>query len=407
MRYAPLRHLSTVLWKRRPIQLTFFVTRRCNARCPFCFYLRGDTHHDPETDELTLDEIRRLSRSLGSLLWLAFSGGEPYLRRDLADIARVFYKQNRPAMILLPTNGLLPELIRERTEEILSRCQRSTVIVKLSLDGLHGDHDALRATPGGFERVMRSYHLLAPLLQRYPNFELGINTVFLSGNQDKMDEIIDFVRHLPYIKTHTISLVRGNLAESRCKDVDPWKYRHAVEKLAANLKDQPTATYRFRGGRLKEAQDILQRRLIFRTLLSQNRQLPCYAGRINLVLTESGEVFPCEMRPTSLGNVRDCEYDIARLLRHDPATAARESIAQGRCHCTHECYFITNILFNPRLYPALAREYADLAHSAGVRVRLAPSPVEQSAVHPQPEQTLHALRRHPDVAPATQRVQLP
>ena len=30
------------------------------------------------------------------------------------------------------------------------------------------------------------------------------------------------------------------------------------------------------------------------------------------------------------------------------------------CYCTHECYFMTNILFNPRLYPALAREYIQL-----------------------------------------------
>jgi hypothetical protein len=33
------------------------------------------------------------------------------------------------------------------------------------------------------------------------------------------------------------------------------------------------------------------------------------------------------------------------------------SIADGRCHCTHECYFMTNILFNPRLYPSLMKEY--------------------------------------------------
>ena len=46
--------------------------------------------------------------SLGQLLWLAFSGGETFLRDDLVEIADVFYKNNRPAIILLPTNGLLP-----------------------------------------------------------------------------------------------------------------------------------------------------------------------------------------------------------------------------------------------------------------------------------------------------------
>ena len=36
------------------------------------------------------------------------------------------------------------------------------------------------------------------------------------------------------------------------------------------------------------------------------------------------------------------------------------SIQDKRCHCTHECYFITNILFDPRRYPALLKEYLQL-----------------------------------------------
>ncbi|MDH3407692.1 MAG: radical SAM protein, partial [Gammaproteobacteria bacterium] len=68
MRFTPYRHLPAVLWKRRPIQLTFFVTRRCNARCPFCFYLNGDGRDWHRGQELTLEEIRRISHSFGSLL---------------------------------------------------------------------------------------------------------------------------------------------------------------------------------------------------------------------------------------------------------------------------------------------------------------------------------------------------
>ena len=224
MRYSPFRHLPSVLWKRRPIQLTFFVTRKCNARCPFCFYLGGSAPAPLRPPELSLDEIRRVSASLGTLQWLAFSGGEPFLRRDLAEIARVFYRQNRPAILLLPTNGLLPELIRERTEQILADCPRSVVVVKLSLDGVGAEHDRLRATPGGFTRLMQTYRLLAPLLDQYRNFELGINTVFTADNQNQMEKIIAFVEQLPRIHTHTISLVRSHRSSmTRCtKSVSRW-----------------------------------------------------------------------------------------------------------------------------------------------------------------------------------------
>ena len=358
--YSWLRHTGSILWKRQPIQLTFFVTRKCNARCPFCFYLQSATAAESDANELSLEEIRKLSRSLGPLLWLAFSGGEIFLRKDLVDISRVFYRQNRPAIMLYPTNGLLPELIYERTAQILRDCGNSIVVVKLSLDGVNGAHDALRHTPGGFDKVMQTYQRLAGLLDDHPNFELGINTVFCSENQDQMDEIIEFVQGLEQVRTHTISLVRGHLADARYKAVDHAKYQQAIDKLAANLRNRTTPTYHFRGARLKAAQDILQRRLIHRTLVEQRRLIPCYAGRLNLVLSETGEVYPCETRSESFGNVRAHDYDLRSVLRTATARATLGSIGRGECHCTHECYFITNILFNPGMYPALAREYLRL-----------------------------------------------
>ena len=124
---------------------------------------------------------------MGPLLWLAFSGGEIFLRDDLVEISRIFYGNNRPAVMLFPTNGLLPELIRDRTEQVLKQCPQSIIAVKLSMDGLYQDHDTLRNTPGSFRKNHGNLHLLKGLLDAYPNFELGINTVFCSENQDRMD----------------------------------------------------------------------------------------------------------------------------------------------------------------------------------------------------------------------------
>ena len=355
-----LRHIDAIAWKRRPIQLTFFVTRKCNARCPYCFYLQSVETAEPDDAELSLEEIGKVSRSLGSLLWLAFSGGEIFLRKDLVEISRLFHRQNRPAIMLYPTNGMLPQLIHDSMARILRQCKDSVVVVKLSLDGVGAAHDALRETKGGFDKLMQTYRLLAGLLGGHPNFELGINTVFCSGNQDRMDEIIEFVQGLDHIRTHTISLARGNLADASHKAVDHAKYERAVGRLAANLRERKAPIYAFRGARLKAAQDILQRRLIHRTLLEQKRLIPCYAGRLNLVLSETGEVYPCETRLESFGNVRAHGYDLGSVVRTAAARATLDSIGRRECHCTHECYFITNILFNPRCYPALVQEWLRL-----------------------------------------------
>jgi MoaA/NifB/PqqE/SkfB family radical SAM enzyme len=359
MTYSPFRHAGSVVRKNRIIHLTFFVTRRCNLRCPFCFYLSGQ-EKPAVADELTLGEIEKISGSMGDLLWLAFSGGEVFLREDIVQISSIFYKNNRPAIMLFPTNGMLPELIRDRMEEILRRCNKSVIAVKLSLDGLNETHDRLRGKKGSFEKTMATYHLLQDLIGKYPHFELGVNTVFCSENQDMMNEIIDFVRGMENVRTHTLSMVRGDLMEERFKKVDFQKYHAATERLEQNLKDRTSRTYRFKGARIKAAQDILQRRLIHRTSLEKKRLIPCYAGRLNLVLTETGDVYPCEILTETFGNIRDHDYDVGKVIRSEKAREVIRSIMDNGCYCTHECYLMTNILFNPRLYPLLAREYVQL-----------------------------------------------
>ncbi len=358
--YSPFRHAGSIIWKRRPIHLTFFLTRRCNSHCPFCFYLKGRDEVPDRKRELDIEEIRSISASFGDLLWLAFSGGEIYLRDDLPEISKIFYEQNRPPIMLFPTNGLLPELILERTERIVRDCPKSVIAVKLSVDGIGDDHDRLRNTPGSFAKTMETYRLLAGLIGKYPNFELGVNTVFCSENQDRMDEIIDFAGGLKDIKTHTISLIRGDLVQDGFKRVDIGKYRAAIERLEHNLKDKTSRTYRFKGAKIKAAQDIIQRNLIHRTILERKRLLECYAGKLNVVLTETGELFPCEILTKSFGNIREHDFDIGKALGTDKAKAITKSIEDRKCYCTHECYFMTNILFNPRLYPALLKEYLEL-----------------------------------------------
>jgi radical SAM protein with 4Fe4S-binding SPASM domain len=358
-----VRHAGSILWKRRPVHLTFFLTRKCNAHCPFCFYLKSPDNPKTAAPELSLDEIERISRSLGRLLWLAFSGGEVYLRKDLVEISKVFYDRNRPAIMLYPSNGLLPDLIREQTERIAAHCRNSVVVVKLSLDGVGTDHDTLRNTRGNFDKTMQTYTLLQGLLDAYPNFELGFNTVLTAQNQDKAEEIVDFVGGLDKRVTHTISMVRGNLLDNGYKQVDPENYRRATEMLATRLRERTSGIHRFRGARLKAAQDVLQRRFIHRTLIGRDRPLPCYAGKLNLVLTESGEIYPCEILAQSLGNVRDYDYDIMQVARTEKAVEILRSISASNPHCqscTHECNYITNILFNPAMYPALMTEYLRL-----------------------------------------------
>jgi MoaA/NifB/PqqE/SkfB family radical SAM enzyme len=368
MRYSPFRHIGSAFWKRKPVQLTFFLTKRCNAKCSFCFYL-SKREGDEKTPELSLNEIEKISASMGKLLWLAFSGGEIFLRDDLPEITKVFYEKNKPALILLPTNGLLPDVIRDKTEEILRQCPKSTIVVKLSIDGPEELHDSIRGVKGAFRKTIETYEALSGLLDKYKNFELGVNSVFMSLNQDKMEWLIEFVKGMKMIKTHTVSLIRGDVSDEGLKAVDTSKYLKTITNMEADLKGNSASIYRFRGARLKAAQDILQRRLIHDTLIKKRRLIPCYAGRLNLVLTEAGDVYPCESFTMGMGNVRDFGCDVAGLLNSEKAKGVPENIEKGGCYCTHECYLMTNILFNPRGYGGLLKEYFRLCRKGEITNR--------------------------------------
>ena len=104
-------------YKNEPISLVHFVTNRCNARCSFCFI----DFDNPKTfqGELTLEEIDKLTKNLGrSLLNVNLTGGEPFARKDILDIARCYFKNTTVESITMPSNGSLPKRMVKFAKQI-------------------------------------------------------------------------------------------------------------------------------------------------------------------------------------------------------------------------------------------------------------------------------------------------
>lgn len=361
MRHSPLRHAGALLSKRRPLHLTLFLTRRCDARCPFCFSRGRSAAAGPE---LTLAEYRALAPTVGPLLWLAFSGGEPTLREDLAEITAAFARSCRPAFVLLSTNALDPPRTARAAAAILAAAPRSTVVVKVSLDGPPELHGRLRGVADAHARVVESLALLRRLAAGEPRLEVGVNTVLCAATAPAVGEVFAEVAGFEGVDSHTLSLVRGELPDPALGAVDPRRYREAAAAVARGLRAGTRPRHRFAGARLKAAQDVLQRRLIAQTLERRTRVVPCHAGRLNLVLDEAGGLFPCEDFSLRMGNVREHGLDVAATARSAGGSAVVARIARGGCWCTHECTMMTNILFSLRWWPALLAEYLRLPRTA-------------------------------------------
>src|SRR5688572_32635627 len=70
-----------------PLTLTFSVTAACQSRCKTCnignVYLANPAL---AKNNLSLEEIEKVFRSLGPIYFFNISGGEPFMRPELAEI---------------------------------------------------------------------------------------------------------------------------------------------------------------------------------------------------------------------------------------------------------------------------------------------------------------------------------
>ena len=123
---------NALISKKEPISIVHFITNRCNARCSFCFI----DFDNPDTfkNELSLNEIDNLTKNLGnSLLNVNFTGGEPFARKEIQEIAELYIKNTTIQSIYITTNGSLPERIESFAINISKNIQTSILHFKFLL----------------------------------------------------------------------------------------------------------------------------------------------------------------------------------------------------------------------------------------------------------------------------------
>lgn len=334
-------------------ELIFFVTYKCNFRCRTCFYADGmNIKSGSSQSELKIEEIRKISSSLGRLTTLYLSGGEPFFRNDLAEICSVFRGQNGVKNIYLPTNGFYTEKIFEGVRDILYKCPGMNLIVSLPLDGLKKTHDRIKGVPGSFEKVGESIKRLSALKEEYPNLSLFIITVISNENINEIIELCEFVKSSLPVDGHGPTPLRGlpHDKDLRGPTYEEW------ERLSPKLMEYHAYWSRMRektGVKAILATNRVRYLYDLYGYVLKNGKMPfrCRAGDTIAVLEENGDVKLCELTE-KIGNVRDGGYDIKKVLSSPQALRLRKSL--DRCACTHACFLNPSIEMCPS---ALFRSY--------------------------------------------------
>jgi ferredoxin-NADP reductase/MoaA/NifB/PqqE/SkfB family radical SAM enzyme len=371
-----------------PLTITYSVTAACRSLCKTCnigrVYL--DNPKLAEQD-LSLEEIEKVFKSLGHVYFFNVSGGEPFMRMDLAEIHRLAFLYLKPRLISIPTNSLAPRAIEKTTLKILKYMEEylpSSVplSVKPSIDGIGDMHDYVRGIKGNFIKLEETINRLLAIRAKNPRLLVDLGTVISNFNIHHLPEMEDWVH------TRGIGAYRHEIAEQRVEfhnigdpitpppDVYEKLTLEFAEKIVRNIKRKAFLTRTTEAVRLAYYHVAVQ-------ILKQRRQVtPCYGGIANIHLDYNGEIWPCCILggEKSLGNVRDWEYDVQRLLSSDQAKESKQYIADKKCACPLASQWLNNVLLTPR-------HMLRVLYNLFVRFPFAPAP-------PDPEQRSRVV--HPE-----------
>jgi radical SAM protein with 4Fe4S-binding SPASM domain len=319
-----------------------------------CFY--WEPIENSSRGEISLDEIEKISQSMPNFTWLLIGGGEPFIRKDLPEIVKIFYDNNNIKNVSIPTNATYPDAVLAATERILAKCPKLFFNLDISLNGLHEDHDEVCMVDGVFEKVEITYQKVLQMKKKYNNFGVGFNITCSNDSQDNLLDVLEYIKdNFSKIDNVAISLVRGRPKSTETLNVDINNYKAAVEKIETMVIQNKINAYDSVVGKILFIKDVIMRRIIART--SQNGyQIPCTAGKLTMVIDEKTNVYPCEMLP-AVGNLRQAGYDFSKIYQGEKLKTAVKKIECENCFCTHECNYNVNVLFAPQLWPSFAKYF--------------------------------------------------
>lgn len=346
-----------------PINLTLSVTNQCNSRCQSCdIWKIYPAEKERLAEELSVEEIERIFRSVGQVYFFNISGGEPFLRKDIVDIVRVGCEQLRPSVVHIPTNALSPKRVAALTEEILVGMKQwgpegVKLTLKPSFDGVGEFHDWVRGIPGNYAKLVETLGLLRDLRAKHDHLRIGVGTVISTMNLQRLPEIIEQSRKFG-VDTY-ISEVAEEREEMRnvSTGITP-----SAEQYGEAIGDFRAETF----DRLKEASgmELLTQGMRYeyyeitrRWLRDRKQVIPCFAGISNAHISPYGDLWPCAILAgsKSFGNLKDVDYDFWTLWHSERAAEVRAGIKRGECDCPLANQAYANMLLSPRAMARVGR----------------------------------------------------
>jgi len=284
-----------------PYLISYAVTRKCNLKCKHCY---SDAAEEQTPDELSTKEAKRILDEITNwrIKLLIFDGGEPLCRDDFFDIAK--YAAQKDLRVVIGSNGTLIN-----TDAAQQLKMSGVMAVQISIDGAEAKtHDHFRGEAGAFDKALEGAKSCRKVGLPF-QFGMTIRRSTLDEIPNMLKLALDYgaaaAEFFDLVQVPRVKKVIPEeiLTPKERKKIMVWLAEAQVEcPIIIRVPGCPMYTL------------ILQEKNIQPKYFPANllKRIPyygrgCAAGMSNgyLTILPNGDVIPCMLLQTKLGNVRD------------------------------------------------------------------------------------------------------
>lgn len=301
---------------------TIFVTRRCDRNCDYCYTKRDyDAKQELSTQESreVIDKFKELG-----VWYLAFSGGEPTLRSNLADSIR--YANNKGMFTIVHTNGSFKNV---GIDDVVNA---GIDIIDIAIDSISNKK---------YKNYSEVKETLGKLVYEY-NVGVKLNFCILKENSNEIDKILGLTEnykipisiHLGEFSPLPTDINYDSTSFFKRGDKDDIK---EVEKISKLLTE-----------RARKSKFIINPLEYFenwpRFIKGENLGWECKAGKSSLCVDYNGIILQCVSAryPVEINN-RALHY---KDLNRDNINLVKQKIQESTQQCKPSCLSCAYMLEN-------------------------------------------------------------
>ncbi len=271
------------------------LTDRCNLKCAMCdiWEKKGDACR-----ELDFNKARQMfgHKALRGLKHIYLTGGEPFLRNDLCEIALAVKDSYPRTSVTISSNGTLTARIMEFFERVK---QYKNIGLEFSLLG-RKKHDDVTGVTGSFENLENT---LNEVRKKFPLLDLKAKFVITPWNYLAIEEAADYCREQNIALT--VKMVENVRAYT-----NSLKYRQNLEskRFIFNAEQRESIIDALKKAKNNPAVDRICAEYLIESLEGREIKKKCFVPFVSLFINTEGNMYRCRM-DEPIGNINKAPFN--------------------------------------------------------------------------------------------------